>query len=308
MSYYFIKQIKGREQQIIEDRLTMIDYHTSFNFLDRTNADKQSRIKEMLKNSEDISFLADIGAATLARLIKGSTVIGGNYVNTSLINEALQCCRSIISKSNYNSIALSDLHDIVPTHEFNIMLVAGAQDRSILESRIEAAYNCAKSLHNVSFTIALAGLQPPVPKQVRIRDEANEMKIMLESFINRYGLIGRHSSPKIINIESESESETTRQNIQKLYKKGELDANKINNIFIVSSTFHLARLAHEMETQIKENQKYKVGFVVLVGAEENCDSSPVTQSYKYVKAMFYEIYNYLLWQSKDKTIPFEKIP
>lgn len=308
MSYYFIKQIKDREQQMIEDRLTMIDYHTSFNFLDRTNADKQSRIKEMLKNGDDRSFLADIGAATLARLIKGSTVIGGNYVNTSLINEALQCCRSIISKSNYDSIALSDLHDTIPTHENNIMLVAGAQDRSILESRIEAAYNCAKSLHNVNFTIALAGLQPPVPKQVRIRDEAKEMKIILENFINKYGLTGRHSLPKIINIESESESETTRQNIQKLYKKTVLDTVKMNNIFIVSSTFHLARLAVEMETQIIENHNYKVGFVVLVGAEENCDTSPVSQSYKYVKAMFYEIYNYLLEQSKDKTIPFEKIP
>ncbi|HTY37248.1 MAG TPA: hypothetical protein VMH23_09065, partial [Bacteroidota bacterium] len=249
-------------------------------------------------------------ASTLARLVRAGSMGKVAYLNPSVIKEALRCCRAIISKCNYDSIPLSELHDVIPKEMNNVMFVAGAQDGSVRDARVITAFECAKRLHNINFTFALAGLRPPPPKPVRAKDESREMRILLEELIEKQGLATGQLGPRIVEIASENEFQTTKENIQKLFEGNVLDSRKQNNIFISSSTFHLIRLSREFETYLSKYEgPFQIRHIVLIGAEDEGEPlTSVAQLHNYVKAMFFDIFDYLLEQSKQVPVPYEKIP
>ncbi|AXQ31515.1 hypothetical protein D0B54_23760 [Solimonas sp. K1W22B-7] len=99
--------------------------------------------------------------------------------------------------------------------------------------------------------------------------------------------------PKVHKFGFESESSTTKTNISEFFQRKYVEPSKANNLIIISSTFHLIRLAKELNKYLSDNPDQILKNVVLVGAEDS-DKQFFMTDLTYIKLMMFDVFDYLL--------------
>src|SRR5690606_4664874 len=99
-------------------------------------------------------------------------------------------------------------------------------------------------------------------------------------------------------------STNSKENVEKTLQRFVSEKDKVYNIFIVSSTFHLIRLAQELESLLSDIftnekkvdtdlQRTKIENIILIGAEKLETSFIPVADGEYMKLMFVDIFKNL---------------
>ncbi|HWZ15468.1 MAG TPA: TauD/TfdA family dioxygenase [Mucilaginibacter sp.] len=247
------------------------------------------------------NLIPDITASQIQKLYEKE------FLNDlGLINEGLNCCRDLIFNLGYEDVVLCNsvtmeedgLKTIVnDTGDKNIMIIPGCQHAGMLTGRVLKAIRVLDNFkHNL--TIYASGGNPldnPTgPDKVSI---AQESKFIHNTF---YELIKKMNIGLLDNFRviEENESYNSITNLKKCLNR--LSKQESHNLIIVSSTFHLIRLAQEVEKQLTvifnqgpENTNF-IKNIILIGAEGIDAKFTRVKSGGYVKSMFVDVYAELM--------------
>ncbi len=237
-------------------------------------------------------MMADLLAAMIATLFHSELLKRDN-----IIVEGLKCCRDICIDRDYEESDLTEIVSDASTSQLpNVVLVPGCQTEDLLNSRVRAAEKLCYELAQARCTvnIVFSGNNPQKGTSVKIKNESRRMKDYFWSlWEKRKGMDLRKKI--LIDLIAEEKSTKSDQNIEKFLEcKKEILANKLSNVYIVSSNFHLNRLSLSLEEKLANDPSLYIKQIILIGSE-NVDSPSIASSYDiYIKTMIFEIYRYFL--------------
>lgn len=191
------------------------------------------------------TFAADFMAATLA------AGFAFGLVRRKSISELLRICRAITLNEGYAESSEEHLFRSVIDAGNTTLVVLGTQNQAMLHRRVEKAAELIR-MSRSKFDILFCGASPGLTKgrrKLRITDESMRMSIIFEQIEKRFKGEGRPL--KYGNINWEFDSANTIENLKNALKKREVFKAKENNFAIVSSSFHLPRIAWELH-QLEE--------------------------------------------------------
>lgn len=262
------------------------EYMNSFAFFKFTHRDNRLYFSEQMKIGA--AFYADFAAAVTAQLL-------AKHASNEIIKKGLYCCRAILHSKGYKEANLDDLHDNANISVTRIILVLGCQSDEILESRVDAAIYLIRNLCT-DIELAFIGCAPDRNK-VKILDESARMRIIYENRAKN-GLLTQQDLIRIksIRVFSEDASQNTKQNIQRFFNGNFLSPNKKYILHLVSSTFHLLRLANDCEGYLESNpaQRENIKRIILCGADDVNQPSITAKSGGYIKYTFFDILRHLM--------------
>ena len=290
---YLIKDLKhiatGEETQTPVP-VQFRDYHKVFNFLDWINPSKRQEFKCVL--TEEPSFVADIAASVIAQLQEAG------LLREDCIQKALECCHLVLIARGYESTYPHHLLHEGDDHTNNVMLIAGCQSRPLLKARVKKAFELWQRLQK-GFTFVFSGRNPSkrqVGRKLRILNEAREMENYFYSLLEQPNVNQLTYTARRIDLDEESYSTAT--NIKEFLDGDFLSRKKVNHVYIVSSSFHLIRLAQTLESAIQPRENGpQIDKVILVGAEDPDIASNVAHLPNYVKSMMHDVFEFLLDES-----------
>lgn len=254
-----------------------------FDFYELLHADTRTPFAAWVKGQQDA--VPDLIAAIF-------TQIHSQQPMDKLLRRALDYCQRILDDQGYDQ---SSLHQLAakadPTHQ-HVALVAGCQGDEVLRSRARAAFRLAKKISPVRFTIVFSGKNPAGSqgrKTVQRRNEAVALERAFDSFVDPL----EHYNFEIF---LEDKAENTKENISNFFAGTYLRKKCPATLYVVSSSFHVPRLALIAESHISEDKALKkyVKRIVAVGAEDSLEDNPVVGTNPYVKAMMYEVFSHIL--------------
>jgi hypothetical protein len=254
--YYFLKKscdiCKTTKSSRSDQPSQSFSKYTEFlNFLEFVYPDKTELLLDILKI--DSSFVPDIAASVL----KGLSV--NNYLSTELLQKGLNCCRDILLHMTYKETHIDTIRKIIASDKDVLIVIPGCQTGDILRSRAEHAAELFKKLHTPARFVPVG--KNPNRRTVDILDESARIKTVLERKLD--------SNLEIIPLELEQESLRTIHNIQNLFSKNFIDKSRSTSIFIVSSTFHLIRLAGAINQYAHMLKNYpNLKHFIFVGSED----------------------------------------
>jgi len=274
------------------------------NFIPFVHREKLRKLRD--DPAYDPSFVADIAASVITQF---------NYrhwLEQKAIRKALEHCHDILEDMGYRLLGLQTLHDEVQANNHHVMFVAGCQTRELYESRVRAAFKVLRGVH-VPFSIVFSGLhqKPQVGQQHRAKtpDEAGAMERYFDSLITHAPEFRKH---RRFQTQLEKQSKSTEANVAELMALPDiLKKSKTNRIFVVSSLFHLPRLATTLERYIAINRKGFSIQLILVGAEDHQGTvAPVCDDQRYVKNLFHTVFEHLLMstETEQKQAAVKRIP
>ena len=92
----------------------------------------------------------------------------------------------------------------------------------------------------------------------------------------------------------EQSSQTTQENVQRFLETGLVPKSTPLKLYLVSSTFHLVRLAKDTEAYITALGNNDIKRIVLCGADDINRPSGPTKSGHYIKLMFFDVFSHLM--------------
>lgn len=235
---------------------------------------------------------ADFSAAVAAKIISQTR-------SEELVIQALHCCRDILLSHGFKETT-EDGH-AAKTLEFEgsrVVFVAGCQTEAVLESRIQRALELILELgHKVDLAFAGGAPEGEVPL---IPQESGRMCSIYSDMIRgRYRDRDFSGVRKFIDasdVFEEESSKTTKENMQRFaaeYFRSCDTSPKI--LYVVSSTFHLLRLAHEcLDMLDSHSDKHHVSKLVLCGADAINKPDAHVFEERYLKLMMFDVYRHLL--------------
>lgn len=247
--------------------------------------DQRKNIFDLIKQGSCIP--ADVAAAAITILYEF------DYTEKDkLINIASRFCHDLIEDKSFRVIELLELHDLALERRKNsILIVPGCQPPDMWQSRVNAAISFLRDIH-VNFKVVFSGLHPSITKRKSLKtmDEAVAMKNYFE-----YSIKG---SQKLSNVSrfvvyTEEFSDTTSSNIAQVMADENIAESEGNNLFVISSLFHLPKLANIIE-EYKESKKKTIDLVTLVAAENYLSKNELMYQPAYVKQLFFVFFNFLL--------------
>lgn len=279
-------------------KIKLSRYFDYFSFYEYLNGDNAELMRsEIAARPELAKNYADFAASVIAKLASHAST----EENRKNIIMALETCRDILGNHGYKEIGERNLDSRVARAsgvQKNTVMVAGCQSPKILFARVKAA---AHVVHHISpyLDIVFSGSRPN-NKEVIIQDESERMDIMFDRLI-KDGFFSETQIKRMNSIRfyQETQSTTTRENIQRLFEDGHLVSPQKgkSNVYLVSSTFHLPRLAAEVEKYLNTSEfKQYINFIVLCGADDLNDPIIPTGTPGYLKTLYFELYHYLLQQ------------
>jgi len=208
-------------------------------------------------------------------------------INHSIVTKLIEVCHATVTTFGF---AVSS-YPSLPAHDLTkecILLVAGCQHRPILERRVAATAKLVRKLQR-PVSIIFSGKHSATEK-VQIRSEGEEMQAMYES------MGGKTQGVTFLRMKKELEATRTIENIDNVLKtKGLVTRDQQTCLVLISSTFHLPRIARELDTLINEDRFGVSAFITdicLVGAEEPSDAKAyVPGDWASMKAFMFELYN-----------------
>jgi len=199
---------------------------------------------------------------------------------------ALQYCQQIILDRGYTREVPSDFYGEGTKDWSKHLFVVGAQTPEIWQSRVEAAFEVAVRKAG-DHSLWFAGARPPDRDRFTTTNEASDMRTYFMELADRYS--GRKFDPRLVRAEPKSSDSI--DNVDRFIQDG-LDANKPNEVVVITSAFHLPRLSRILDKKLKESH-FKVSRLSLVSSENPIEDSKVTRNPHYVKSMIYEVLKHL---------------
>ena len=276
-----------------DSRLNLSKYEENFlffNYFHHTHKKQLSR----LGGTGEIARKADFAAAVTAKLLSVA-----HY--EKLVILALRCCRDILLSRGFEETTRPDLEkaarDEATTKKERIIFVAGCQTEDLLEARVESALQLIRTIKNPVHIAFVGGA--PSGKKPRIPHEHARMKEMFFNMLD--GTYGKKNFSDVkeyvvkSNIFEERYSKTTQENIKLFFGHDFFEGSSRRSLYLVSSTFHLLRLARECMQFLdsKEGKRFNVEELVLSGADHVNKPSKHVFEPIYLKLMFFDIYFHL---------------
>lgn len=223
-------------------------------------------------------------------------------VGESFVSEALEYCRAMVEERGYERTSLKELALASPRIN-HVILVAGCQGPAVRKARVQAAYYVLTKLpRHLDVKIVFSGRNPaeaPTRVHVLTHDEAIDMEREFDALIDADPSFEEHHN---FRVELEREARTSAENLRNFFKGGHLKASNEAYLYIVSSTFHLRRLADEAEKWIDDDEELqeKISKIVLIGAERDPEREPVMVAPYYVKNMMFEVFLHMF---RNRSMP-----
>lgn len=230
--------------------------------------------------------------------------------NPGPLRDALWSCGAILQDQGYEIKAITK--DIIPTHSFDVaMLVPGCQTPKMLKQRalVGAQVWCQMMERAENTRCFLSGARPPNEKRVTTPNESALMRKEFLEFFARH----QNKHPENLDVEMgitardvrcDPKSDTTKTNIRRFVDTIVKDGtSNLRLIVVVSSTFHLIRLAPILEDALanlwrRPNSAPRKLQLALVGAETDefvsePEKAPLIWDPVYMKSLFFEVFKYL---------------
>ncbi len=254
MYWYFSRKANSYCEAIAPDPLAtskvdFSDYLKILNFTDHIYHDKRVDFNKIKK--ENPTFISDVAASVIG------TLAISNCLSDSLLQKGLDCCSSILHDMGYDEAHIDTLMIDVAHDNERIIIIPGCQDVDMVRRRVECAVTVFKGLHrNAKF---VASGSNPNRQSVKIKDEAKFIKTELVRKLD--------SQIEIISIKTEGESIKTSENIDNLFSGLLSSIAAPTSVFIVSSTFHLMRLANQIGKIAPAHHEIlqKLNYITLAG-------------------------------------------
>jgi hypothetical protein len=269
---------------------------------DDKNEGNKEQFDEILKGVD--GFIYDMASSVLKKLYYQG------FIEKVVDERALKLCRDIIINEGYEEITSEMLDGMlreenayaekVPGEIQNILIVAGSQNDLILETRLQKVIRIIPKFRD-NLSIVTTGANPIENKasSASILNESIRMFNRLEELIE----LTEPRKPYTFEMRCETESATSKQNIEFALQNFVNRSDKVYNIIIVSSTFHLIQLSEELELYLSarfkedsskpESERLKIQNILLFGAE-NVDFKFIPLKHAaYLKLMFFAIYKKL---------------
>lgn len=301
--YHKITDTTGFIAQNFEpDKVSLDSYKKYFYWLDKVHYKVElKRIIDELESKTNSAENKDENGKPIINYTRFFPDLAASFIQTiyssgnfekSLWNISLSCIADIILDLGYLELTergLADRLRVSYTDVENVMMVAGCQDRIMLERRIEKASEVYSKCGD-NIRIVFSGRNPNYGTKSTIKDESIRMENLFFSNMKKLFSDFKMSN---YNTENEGRSKITTENISNLFDGDYLVKNKPNNIIIVSSSFHLVRLCQEIEEYIRNKSPDKqIKQIILIGSEEKSDPFFITYD-KIVKHIFLEINDYM---------------
>jgi DUF218 domain len=287
----FVASTANQRLDIIHD-----EYAECFDLSDRIYTDKRPEWNDLFDKNRMLA--SDIAASVATALFRG-----GFMKNQHFVERMLRCCANTVSALGFDEIEKQSFIHAMHAAEANVVLVLGCQDERMLQRRVDRLVELA--MHTSSpFAIVFSGYNPGTPT-VRIKDESTRMRILFENAMERRfrerGLKAKDYETIMLPQRSEQNSRNTKQNLDEFLGRNYLNANLKQNVVVISSTFHLIRIAEYFSGCVAgnlHNIKKMVSRVLLVGAEKGVDEflneggeTPIrVHDHEFVKLMMFDLF------------------
>ncbi len=257
--------------------------------------------------SIDETALADFIAATIAHLHERG------FLTNAFVKQHLACCRDIMLTEGYRESFIGEgaLERLVQDETVkNVIVIAGCQTEKLLTNRAAATAILIEAI--IRFTrhkpampkplVVFSGAATDQQREITIPDESVRMHKQFLSIIRKSLNVSTQELKQMVDIHKESRSRNTAQNIRyTLTGFAGHHARCSINLFVISSNFHLPRLADITASQLDDptiagllaRQGIAIDSLWFMGAESEENDNTIYHR-AYVKAMFYEVYHYLL--------------
>ena len=240
------------------------------------------RTRTALESAEGCRVAADTAASAITQ----THSLGA--LNPQFVNKLLAYCHNAIQGCGYELEVMHGVSRLLTEGGRNIMLVLGCQTLQLLHARVDAALGALRALPD-HFQVVFAGSNPTGGAgPSAITNEAKEMRSYFDSCLQRdtNGLITRLGLEQWV----EPESADTKGNVRQFLGSPVLDTNEPKRVFLVSSTFHLMRIAVEIEAHVGALRDKQVTQLVLLGSEDIYDQAPTKLLPEYVKSLAFEVF------------------
>ena len=163
----------------------------------------------------------------------------------------------------------------------------GCQNPGMLYARVDAAIRLVTAV-GMACEVLFAGFNPSAGAEPsRIINEAKEAYAYFDECLQDNVTLKQRIG---LRQWTETESADTRGNIRHLLDTSFFKENAQSRVFCVSSTFHLMRIAVELETFRDELASKGVETVVLVGAESPRSKGGLLLRHEYLRSLAFEVY------------------
>ena len=226
---YFIHNIQP-------GRIDLSAYSRIFDYRNLLYKDWREPFEEELRSNS--TFICDLSAALLTKVYDSS------YAHEDIFSKSLRCCEQIIEDLGYDSMDELSFYDEIKAAGKHIVLVAGCQNDLMIRGRaIKAGELCQKSRKN--FDVVFSGLNPSSKADERnaIHNESAELKKHFVNYMRRNSV----DLPKLHYLQFEPASNNTVTNVSEFFRKFMAGKGEAVNLYIVSSSFHLIRLAEAVK-------------------------------------------------------------
>lgn len=290
---YYIKDLKS------DKRSPRMAFDQLWRFLD---------FRDLVYHSENRKALLDWlavnppGAPDLVAAVLAHLQYRGWLDTEEVVNTGLRYCRTMIEDAGFDETALYKIKDEAQRDLNYVMLVFGCQGHTVRDARARAAFHVVKRAPAIPFTVVFSGRNPSenAERLVRVKNEARALEREFSRLVDQDLEMAQRHNFHIARMEEESSS--TVENLANFLKGNYLKKGVETHLFLVSSTFHLPRIAAGAERLIAGDLEIQetVNRLFLVGGETNVAEDPITKEAPYVKAMFYEVFEHVF-----KHRPFE---
>lgn len=297
----FVRNIKYQSQY--KGRKNLQKHIERYDFTRFIYKDKTVHLRNL--NNDNEYFIPDLAASVIKQFFLNGYQAKGNKDCSLLTEDALECCRDIIENIGFKNVVDREFNDILHNGhgvEQTVMIIAGCQNSEMLKQRVRKGVAIAKDI-TCNLSIIFSGENPSIKgfDDIEIFSEAERMEMYFKEFWETD--TPNSKIPKTICFVIEKNSHNTKSNIENCINGGHIDPQKPLNFIIVSSTFHLIRLATEFETTIKTmDTQLKIENLLLAGSENSSyPLKPNDEDAAYVKLMFADIFYYIFNVTKNTT-------
>lgn len=259
----------------------------------------------VLSGPKNKTMAADLVAASVSRIHSASPL------TEEVLERYLECCHDILMKRNYREGELHEVRSKLMSTDKrpvqNLIVGLGCQTRSLLVNRGKATahvYQAVSQTNVGSTSVFFSGPKAAGRKRNDFLEEYVALKREFRKEARRVLNLVGDQPLDMIDLSTEVQSESTKQNVQYLVKNVLLSKyREVNvNIIIVSSNFHLIRVGQQIErvlrlkrSQSMMNQNHIcINRLILVGSESLPAHERIVRDGAYVKSMVFEITQYFL--------------
>ena len=274
------KDVMGRFKHVPVDTER---YIAKLSFYDRIHSDQKHNFDMKKLKNKNLIFHADVLAGCLSQLSNLK------IVDDEIIKLGLHYSRDLLLQRSYKEINDISIFDSIDSNLRKVVLAVGCQTEEILENRVLAALK-AYNLYPSKSVVIFSGKRP-INRLAKIPDESARMQ---GTFIDQ---LDKFDDKQLIfhplAIDKEGRSATTSENVNEVLERCmDVFRGERYNMFLASSTFHLARLSRDFEDALRKARRKKITLdkLILVPGEPYNKIVDICRTKEYLKQMFFGIY------------------